>query len=539
MKNLISYLLAGILLCTLTAQSADMPNHTSRVYPGYDGKLVYIPDNQGNNIPDFSHAGYRGGGAPIPYVAAKETLWAVEGDAAPMIQAAIDRVSALPPDNHGFRGAILLMHGYYELHLPLNIEASGVVLRGSGMEHTGTILIGVGALDVNYSQKASANLINVGGFSAWEADETSAVDIVDGYVPVGARSLRVSSSKGFKVGDTVLVRRHGNQAWIREIGQDLENEQWRWEPFTIENDRVITAIDGDIIEIDAPVMTAIEARWGGGDIVKYNDPGRIFNVGIENLRGVSDYDHMVRTTDYGNIDRHPYIGEEYYSDEKHYWTFIKVDNAKNVWIRNVIALHFAGSHISVRTGAKWVTIRDCESWEPVSMRHGGRRFTYQLSGQLTLVQRCISDKGRHSFVLGGYQAIGNVFLDCTATIPYNSSEPHSRWVNGTLYDNVNAPLTARWWKEISIGWAGANTVFWNCEGPFLIQKPPTAQNFSFGHIGIHATVYNTRYQDLTKEDGYIESWDRHVDPRSLYLTQLKERLGVDAVRAIAEPDQIR
>jgi hypothetical protein len=31
-------------------------------------------------------------------------------------------------------------------------------------------------------------------------------------------------------------------------------------------------------------------------------------------------------------------------------------------------------------------------------------------------------------------------------------------------------------------WAGANMVFWNCEGPYLIQKPPAAQNFSFGHI---------------------------------------------------------
>ena len=36
-------------------------------------------------------------------------------------------------------------------------------------------------------------------------------------------------------------------------------------------------------------------------------------------------------------------------------------------------------------------------------------------------------------------------------------------------------------------------------------------------------------QDLTKPNGHVESTDRHVTPRSLYLTQLKERLGIDAV----------
>ena len=101
-------------------------------------------------------------------------------------------------------------------------------------------------------------------------------------------------------------------------------------------------------------------------------------------------------------------------------------------------------------------------------------------------------------------------------------------MNGVLYDNVKAPLTARFWDYI-IGWAGANIVMWNCEGDFLIQKPPTAQNYSFGHIGVNAVIFNAGLQDLTKPNGHVESVDRHVTPRSLYLTQLKERLGMEAV----------
>lgn len=185
---------------------------------------------------------------------------------------------------------------------------------------------------------------------------------------------------------------------------------------------------------------------------------------------------------------------------------------------------------------KWATVQDCSTFEPVSRRWGGRRFTYLISGQLSLVQRCTSNKGRHSFVLSGYSACGpNVFLDCEAIVPYSSSEPHSRYVTGALYDNVIAPLTARFWKESSIGWAGANCVLWNCEGQFLIQKPPTAQNYAFGHIGIHATVFRRPVtQDATKENGFIETWDRHVDPRSLYLKQLADRLGEQAVRNIVQ-----
>ena len=71
-----------------------------------------------------------------------------------------------------------------------------------------------------------------------------------------------------------------------------------------------------------------------------------------------------------------------------------------------------------------------------------------------------------------------------------------------------------------------------------MQKPPTAQNFSFGHIGVNAVVFNIPLQDTTKENGHIESLDRHVTPRSLYLTQLRERLGDAAVRRIAAPSQL-
>lgn len=533
-------LITTVLLAAgaIGSYAQDLPPVTSLVYPGTDGKLVYVADSLGNRIPDFSHAGYKGGGVAIPNVPIRETVWPVAGNDAENVQAAIDRVSALPPDANGFRGKVLLKMGTYELEKPIQIKASGVVLRGEGMSEIGTILIGKTIAQSQPPRGPRPALINIAGAAPVKIIEEGKQQITDKYVPVGANSFTVASAKGLKVGEKIMVRRFGNEEWIKEIGQDSATVgRNRWRAFPINFDRVITAISGNLVTVDGPIFTAIDARWGGGEILRYTDEERISQVGIENLRGISEYDPSVRTRNYGNMDRDKldpkfqYQGDEYFSDENHYFNFINISNAKNVWVRNVSALHFGNSVVQANPGTKWITVQDCESWEPVSMRMGARRFTFQMNGQFCLVQRCFSQKGRHSFVLQGSEASGNVFLDCKAVNPYSTSEPHNRWVNGVLYDNVKAPLTARYWDYI-IGWAGANIVFWNCEGDFLVQQPPTAQNYSFGHVGINAVIFNAGLQDLTKPGGHVESMDKHVTPRSLYLTQLKERSGTEALKRI-------
>ena len=528
-----------------TSAAQDLDPTTSKVYPGPAGRLVYVPDDQGNTIHDASHAGYRGGGVAIPTVPARETIWPVVGDNSAHIQAAIDRVSARPLDAGGFRGAVLLRAGYYRITAPLTIRASGVVLRGEGMGDTGTILIGTGTGRSAGGPGAGGPggapqgaLVVIGGASSVTPRNEAARAVTDDYVPVGSRTLRVMSARGLKPGDTVIVRRIGNQEWIDAVGMNGASPASRWRPFNIEWDRQVTAVEGDTVTIDAPITCAIERRWGGGEVIASEDPGRIADVGVENLRGVSEFDPTRRTTEYGNMDRPNYVAEEYYADEDHYRDFVIFTNAKNGWVRNATAMHFVNSMVGTQRGTRGITVQDCVSREPISRRMGARRFTFALRGQLTLVQRCQSDKGRHSFMTGQPTGSGNVFLDCTATAPFSSSEPHEQWATGSLYDNVRAPLTARFWKDINIGWAGANTVFWNCEGSFLVQKPPTAQNYSFGHLGVNAVVFNIPLQDPTKENGHLESLDRHVAPRSLYLTQLRERLGDAAARQIATAAQL-
>ena len=106
-------------------------------------------------LPDFSYAGYRGGGVPIPSIPAVETVSPGPGDDRAAIQAAIDAVSALPVGDDGFRGAVELTAGTYQVGDTLTIAAGGVVLRGAGQGTRGTVLVA--------TKKAQHALISLAG----------------------------------------------------------------------------------------------------------------------------------------------------------------------------------------------------------------------------------------------------------------------------------------------------------------------------------------------------------------------------------------
>ena len=196
------------------AQVEDLRPTVSKVYPGSDGKLVYVPDEQGNTIPDFSHAGYLGAGARIPTVPVKETIWPVAGDNTANVQAAIDKVSALPLDKNGFRGALVLRAGYYKMATPVKIQASGVVLRGEGMGDTGTILIGTGNPRRGGPAGGAGTLVMVAARPArLRKTKRSRLSPTITF-PLGARSIKVASAARLQAG------RHRDRAAHRQPGLD-------------------------------------------------------------------------------------------------------------------------------------------------------------------------------------------------------------------------------------------------------------------------------------------------------------------------------
>ena len=484
------------------------------VYLDEGGKLVYVPDAKGNVIPDFSNAGYGGGGVAIPELPVKEVVEPGPGDDGERIQAAIDRVARMEPDANGHRGAVLLRRGEYQIAGTLRISAGGVVLRGEGRERDGTVLRATGTsrrtlIEVNavFRRLQEHRSVRAGWGPAWRQVPGTRRAITDAYVPVGARTFRVESTKGLAAGDRILVHRPSTSGWISAIGMDRipprrgrVTRQWQAGDYDLRFDRVITRIRGAEVTIDAPLVNAIEREFGGGWIYKYTFPERVAEVGIENLRAESHFNGWA-------------------DDEDHAWNFILLDAVENAWVRQVTGVHFAYSCVHVERHGKWITVEDADCLDPVSKLTSPRRYAFALRGQLTLVQRAFSNQGRHDFVMHSRVPGPNVFLDCKARNAHNDSGPHHRWATGTLYDNVHVQGDAlnvrdRGNMGTGHGWAGAQMMFWNSSADSIIcESPPTARNWA---IGSRAYSYSG--------DCYWYSAGKAVEPRSLYLKQLEERL---------------
>lgn len=523
----IIYLLPFVAIAQYQESNSNRtePHYSTIIHSGHDGRLVYVADEKGNTILDFSNCGYMGGGVKLPEVEVKIVLEPTDGDDGERIQTAIDELARLPLNEHGFRGAILLKSGQFDIKGSIVIGADGIVLRGEGQDSSGTILYATG--------DTQRSLVEIKGTDSRLEIPGTETNIIDEYVPVGARTFHVENpGPVYKIGDKVIVRRIGNAAWIHEIGMDRitprpsnPSRTNQWSPFHLDYDRVITNIAGDQITVDAPIACAIASRWGGGKLIKYTDSLRVNQVGIENLRGVSYFNPEKTDTR---------EGVEYYSDEDHCETFILIDNAVNVWVKNVTARHFIDNCVEIQKGAKWVTVQDCANLDMVSRISGGRRGAFQINGQLCLVQRCYAETGRHDYSVSSRVCGPNVFLHSTAVNAYSNSEAHHRWSTGGLFDNVKANLRVedRQWLGTGHGWAGANYVMWNCEGTLVCQKPPTAQNYAIGHLGPEAEP-----NFPGKEKGHWESHGQHVLPQSLYLRQLQDRLGAQAVENVTTAEQ--
>ena len=514
-------------------------NNEARVSLDKTGRLVYQFDERDNCIPDFSNCGYLGGGRALPDVDALEVLLPQEsGDDTRRIQTAINRVAAIPEDENGFKGAVLLNRGSYRISKSIHILSSGIVLRGEGQGADGTTLVATGKghrtlIEVGSVRTTAPRGLEQVGETPTDILDTSRQRILDEVVSVGSHRFRVANVDAFSVGDQIIVHRPSTKAWIRAIGMDRieakENtRQWAPGSYDMHFRREVVEIDDNQVTIDAPLVQAIEAQFGGGSIYKYIDLGRIERVGVENLRGISEFDESI-------LDERR---EGEYADEDHGWNLITINHARDGWIRDTTSIHFGYSCVYLQAGAHRFTVQDCSCLDPVSKVTGSRRYSFAIAGQMNLVQRCRTRRGRHDYVLHAKAPGPNAFVDCVAEQAFSDTGPHHRWSVGTLFDNVKVEGNAinvqdRQASGTGHGWAGAMKVLWNCEAKSIVcQKPPTSQNYAIGCVADRKAGWHER------EGGHWESHGRHVKPRSLYLTQLKERLGEEALQSVATTEQL-
>lgn len=387
-SQLCSVFTAFVFVCSAVALQAQA--YSSLVTPGPSGKLVYsgyaneAQTSTGNQMIDFSHAGYKGGGVAIPWVPVELELSPVAGndDDHARIQAAIDSLSAMPLSPAGFRGALLLRAGTYNVSQTLLIASNGVVIRGEGQGVAGTV--------ISFTATVQDDLFDFTGSSGWTKSAGTETAITDMLVPSGVRTFNVASATGLSIGDRIIVNRTPNQAWIDLLGM----AQWGWTygDYASETPRRITAINGNTITVDAPLVHAIETQYGGGKIYRYQFDGALQQVGIERLRMESSFTSS--------------------TDEAHGWSAVLFRKTANAWARQVTAKYFGYSCVDIREDSLNITVEDCAQLDPKSIITGGRRYSFRIDdSSFILMQRCYAEKGRHDFVTQSNTAGPNAFVD--------------------------------------------------------------------------------------------------------------------------------
>ena len=533
-KKILFFLSAFVALAsTLNAQSWQ----SQIVYYGSNNKLVYVRDANNNVIADFSYAGYKNGGVPIPTIAVVDSVSPVVGDNTTNIQNGINRVASRPFNANGFRGALLMKAGRYRVSGTILLNASGVILRGVGDGSdslTNTIIYATGDSITQPTVLIAGGGNGGSNSSAWSGSLTSNVNIVTDSVHVGDRTFQVANASLFSVGDNIIIYHPDTTPWKRAMNWGgVPNDTgttsyWASVTIPIKYNRYITAINGNSITIDAPVFTTLVRSLSQSYIYKTDRSGILTNIGIENLRVDINNPYNQSPTNSNGDERH------------HAQDAIWLGKIEDAWVRHCTTLHFVQSGFKTSIATR-VTIDSCKAIDPISIIDGSRRYNFNTyyASQLILFSNCYAIYSRHAYVSNGTSTVsGIVFYNCTSEKCYNASEGHRLWSQGLLYDNlreINTNVTSgnhvlglynRGDMGSGHGWASVHSVAWNCNvgtSNIIIQKPPTAQNYGIGCIGNVTGVKPPA--PFSHPQGYIEGTNvSGLNPTSLYLAQLSERL---------------
>ncbi len=489
------------------------------VYSGQDGKLVYKQTDRGDRIMDFSHAGYMGGGVALPTVPVRRTVKPSEGiDDSATIQAAINEVAAMPLKD-GIRGAVLLAPGTFTCSETITIPASGVVLRGSG---SGTKPGDKSTLKLTGKPHLAVAVRGprAGGEAAGPAFRPAETSIADAYVPSGAASFRVADATGFAAGDTIVIRRPVTAAWVKfmqmdDLVRDGQAQTWLREGSTTTTERKIASVAGKTITLDVPLSDSFDAKYlnpPGIGVVKVRPTALIAQVGIENL----------------HIESPP----QAISHTQPHFTALRM-NGQDCWARDVVIDETMNS---VAVTGRRVTLQQVTVNRKALHQGSSKPAEFAPNGTQVLLDRCeVTGDNIWYVATGGGVAGPVVILNCNFR-GNGKAESHQRWSTGMLYDNCRAPnggieVRNRGSMGSGHGWSMGWGVIWNCEAKdFLVQNPPGAANWLIGSVGHRSLAPRPFDKGPNLPEGLVDSPDKSVAPKSLYLAQLAERLGDQAVK---------
>ena len=444
----------------------------------------------GNRLPDFSYAGYATGRRPVPLMAGpvfNVTLPPFNArpddgrDDTAAIQEAIDAAA----DAGG--GVVFLPRGRYDVHATaaapfLQIDHSGIVLRGDGSDDTGTILhLGspgradgvrrLGSVPASQEARHWAAVAILGGEDRRELTRYSR------DVRRGTRVVGVADSTNLNPGQTVIVEfvdpaidpQHPaaektdlaaqltapfklGAVQTDTFGSAAQSHTWQV--------RIENIIDAQTIRLDRPARFD---QWLRYHPRIYTFSG-VHDVGIEHLRIQSSWPggyrhHKPFTDDKGAVVRTA-------KEQDYLWNGIWISHASNGWVRDVTFKDLTQGIIISRSSD--LTVDDIEfhgldSHAGITIAHSndvlvqGVDFYAHLVHPVTLtmmaagnvITRCIAhyegrDEGSHT----------DAIIDFHGIFPYEN-----------LFDNLTGFYVCPGGDLSVMPHAGVRNVFWNIQAP--------------------------------------------------------------------------
>jgi len=472
-----------------------------------------------------------GGGVALPAVLVKRTVQLSGGaDDTTAIQAALDEVSGLKPEN-SFRGAVLLGPGVFTCSNTITISASGVVLRGSGAEGEKRTTIklagrphpGLAIRNPGSSRRRSGGQTATDGAVAANQEFKSAqTKIADAYVPSGAKTFSVADTAGFSIGDTIEIRRPITQAWVKfmhmdDLVRDGRPQTWIRAGNDTVTERRITAITDRSITLDVPLADSFDSKFlspPGASVVKIKPPSRISQAGIENL----------------HIESPP----QAINHTQSHFSALRI-SGEDCWVRDVICDETMNS---VAVNGQRITLQRVAVNRKAPHQGSSKPAEFAPNAGQLLLDRCTGSGDNIWYsATGAGQAGPIVLLNCSFT-GNGRIESHQRWTTGVLYDNCRVPgggidFRNRGEMGSGHGWTMGWGVAWNCVAQsFVIQDPPGVMNWMIGCVGKSQPMPRPFDREPLLPEATKDSAGKPVTPQSLYLTQLAERLGPQALKNI-------
>jgi hypothetical protein len=511
-----------LIACGLFAQQSQW------VHPDANGHLIYLHDKNGVTIPDYSYAGYRAGGIALPTVPTQIRLSPTGADDTATIQNAINTISARPLNANGFRGAVQLDPGVFHCSATLTIAASGVVLRGAGSsggnERTSISLTGDPHVGIIIKGNLALKTLS------------PAINITDAYIPFGAHAVHVSDATHIHAGDLVQITKPVTPAWIQYMGMgNLEraDRDEHWINGVLNVRRLVTSVRGNAVTFQIALMDAYDAQFLGTEhftIQPVAVSGQVTQIGVEDLR------IEARAVRVGFHDAHT-VGMEIHA-------------AADSWVRNV-GMFDLTEGVRMDFDSERMTLTHVDIEQTKAVTSSAKPFDFAINGTQVLVDRATGRGDSVFYFATEPRQQGPVVILNSIFKGNGNIEPHQRWSTGLLVDNCAVPdggihLMNRGTMGSGHGWTIGWGVVWNSTASnFIIQQAPGTLTWAIGNRGPLESAgmpdgKGGRMNGTPLPLGIIESEEKSVTPQSLYLSQLAERLGPNALKNIgyltAEPN---